>query len=80
MVDHVEEPHDPADPSADDGQGRAERCVGSPAFELQERERDGRQDDVMRPAPIAPPFEVIEPQVVFQFPVLVRWATWPAPA
>ncbi len=70
-MDHVEQRHYLADPSADDGQRRTDRGLGSPPFELQERECDGRQDDVMRPAPIASPFEAIEPQVVFEFPVLL---------
>jgi hypothetical protein len=70
-MDHVEQPHDLTDPSADDRQRRTAIGVGAPAFELQERERDRRQDDVMRPPLIAPPFKMIEPEVVFEFAVLL---------
>ena len=71
VVDHVQQAHDLADPSANNGQRWPARGIGASAFELQERERDRRQDDVMRPAPIAPPFEMVEPQVVFELAVLL---------
>ena len=45
--------------------------VGASAFDLEERERDGRQDDVMRPALIAAAFEVIEAEVVFELAILL---------
>jgi len=70
-VDDIEQPHDLADPAAHDRQRRTERGGGPPAFELEEGKRDRRQDDVMRPAPIAPPFKMIEPEVVLQFAVLL---------
>ena len=41
------------------------------ALDLQEGERDGRQHDVMRPALLGPPLEVIAPEIVLEFAVLL---------
>jgi len=43
----------------------------SPPFDLEKRERDGGEDRVMGPPAIAPAFEVVDPEFVFQFPVLL---------
>ena len=41
------------------------------AFELEKREGDGREHDVVRPAPIAPSFKVIESEIVFELLILL---------
>lgn len=70
-MDDVEQPHDFADPPADHGQ-RGSRLDGrAAAFDLEEGKRNGRQHDVMRPALIRAPFEVIEAEIVFEFAILL---------
>ena len=70
-MNDVEQPHDFADPPADHGQRGARRVGHAPAFDLEEGKRDGRQDDVMRPALVAAPFEVVEAEFVFELAVLL---------
>jgi hypothetical protein len=50
---------------------REVRLPTPPAFLLQEAVRECRQDDVAVPAREAAPFEVIEPDFVFEFLVLL---------
>jgi hypothetical protein len=71
VVHHVEQPHDLADPSTDDGQGGARVLGAEPTFDLQKGERHGGEDDVMRPALVGAAFEVIEPEIVLQLAILL---------
>jgi hypothetical protein len=70
-VHDVEQPHDLAHPATDHGQRRARLDRRAAAFDLQKGERDRRQHDVMRPAPIRAALEMIEAEVVFEFPILL---------
>ena len=70
-MDDVEQAHDFADPPADHGQRGPGLARGASAFDLQERKGDRRQDDVMQPALIAAPFEMIQAEIVFQLAILL---------
>ncbi len=70
-MDDVEQAHDFADPPADHGQRGPGRACGAPAFDLEEGERDGREDDVVRPARIAAPLEMIEAEIVLELAILL---------
>ena len=51
---------------------RRPRRVGrSPAFELEEGERDRGEDGVMHPAPIAAALEMIDAQFILELPILL---------
>jgi hypothetical protein len=57
-VDDVEQRQDFADPPANHGQRGPGLDHRATAFDLEERKRDSRQGDVMRPARVRAPFEV----------------------
>ena len=78
-MDHVQDRHDFADPAAHDRQRGAYGGVGAAPFELEKRERDGGQHDMMGPAAIAPAFKMIEAEFIFEFPTAVRSASAPGP-
>ena len=65
----VEQAHDLADPSTHHRERGPRLALVAPAFELEEGKRDGGQHDMMRPPVKAAPFEVIKPEVVFQFTI-----------
>ena len=68
---HVQQAHDFTHPPTDHGQRGAEFDGGAPAFDLEEGKGHSRQYDVMPPAGIRAPFEVIEAQIVFEFAILL---------
>jgi hypothetical protein len=70
-VDDVEQSHDFADPSADHAQRGSGVYRRTSAFELEEGERDGGEHDVVRPARVRAPFEVIKAEVVFALAILL---------
>ena len=70
-MEHVEQAHDLADPAAHDGQRGPGAVGGARPFDLEEGERDGGEDDVMRPALIGAAFEVIEAEVVLELAILL---------
>ena len=70
-VHHVEESEDLADPAPHDGQRGAHGRRVAGALQLEKRERDGGQHDVVVPAAKAPAFKMIQPEVVFEFAVLL---------
>ena len=70
-MDDVEEPEDLARPPAHGRQGGTHGRRRPRAFKLEKRKRHGGQDDVVPPAAIAPAFTMIEPEVIFEFAVLL---------
>lgn len=70
-MDHVEQAHDFTHPPTYDRQRGPGLDDDVPTFELEKGKRDGRQDDVMHPAGIRAPFEVIEAQIVFELAILL---------